>query len=157
MTSVQNVLVVGGGIAGLTAAAALGRQGVAVEVLELHGEPAGAAVTIQNRAIDALAELGLLDRFLEEVLPRTQQDIFRYFDAAGNAVPTPPMPAEPQGGLPQAVVIHRVALARVLREGAEAAGATIRNGLTITGLTDNGDSVTATLSDGSERTVDLVV
>jgi len=157
MTSVQNVLVVGGGIAGLTAAAALGRQGGAVEVLELHGEPAGAAVTIQNRAIDALAELGLLDRFLEEGLPRTQQDVFRYFDAAGNAVPTPPMPPEPQGGLPQAVVIHRVALARVLREGAEAAGATIRNGMTITGLVQNGDSVTATLSDGSERTVDLVV
>ena len=157
MPAIKNALIVGGGIAGLTAATALGRQGVSCEVLELHGEPAGAAVTIQNRAIDGLAELGLLDPFLEAGLPRSQQDIFRYFDAAGQELPTPPMPPEPQGGLPQAVVIHRVALSRVLREGAEAAGVTVRNGMSISRLVQHPDSVTATLTDGSERTYDLVV
>jgi 2-polyprenyl-6-methoxyphenol hydroxylase-like FAD-dependent oxidoreductase len=45
----------------------------------------------------------------------------------------------------------------VLREGAEAAGATVRNGMSISGLLQHDDSVTATLSDGSERTYDLVV
>ncbi|MEV7389217.1 FAD-dependent monooxygenase [Streptomyces sp. NPDC091215] len=157
MPTINSALIVGGGIAGLTAATALGRQGISCDVLELHGEPAGAAITIQNRAVDALAELGLFDQFLASGLARAQQDIFRHFDTAGNPIPTAPMPPEPDSGLPQAVVIRRTALARVLREGAEAAGAVVRTGMSITGLTQHADSVTATLTDGSERTYDLVI
>jgi 2-polyprenyl-6-methoxyphenol hydroxylase-like FAD-dependent oxidoreductase len=46
MTSIENVLVVGGGIAGLTAATALARAGVSVDVVELADRPAGAAITV---------------------------------------------------------------------------------------------------------------
>ena len=157
MPAINNALIVGGGIAGLTAATALGRQGVSCEVLELHGAPAGAAITIQNRAIDALAELDLLDQFLHEGVPRTQQEIFRYFNASGEPIPTPAMPPEPSTGLPSAIVIHRVALARILRKAAEDAGAVVRDGMSITGLTQHDESVTANLTDGSERSYDLVI
>lgn len=157
MTAIRNVLIVGGGIAGLTAATALARQGVAVEVLELHDRPAGAAITIQNRAVDGLKEIGVLDRFLAEGVPRTSHDFFAYFDAAGDPVPTPPMPPRQATDLPQAIVIHRVPLARILRQAADAAGVTVRVGCTVDALRRDGDAVAATLTDGSTRTYDLVV
>jgi 2-polyprenyl-6-methoxyphenol hydroxylase-like FAD-dependent oxidoreductase len=157
MTSIRTVLIVGGGIAGLTAATALARQGVGVDVLELHDRPAGAAITIQNRAVDGLTEIGVLDRLLAEGVPRTARDFFAYFDAAGNPVPTPPLPARPDTELPQAVLIHRERLARILRDAAHEAGANIRVGLTVDALVQNGDTVTATLSDGTTGSYDLVV
>jgi hypothetical protein len=65
VNSVENVLVVGGGIAGLTAATALAGKGVTCEVVEPSDGPAGAAITLLNRAVDGLEEIGVLDRFLE--------------------------------------------------------------------------------------------
>lgn len=155
--TINTVLIVGGGIAGLTAATALARHGVSVDVLELHDRPAGAAITIQNRAVDGLAEIGVLDRFLEAGVPRTSHDFFAYFDAAGDPVPTPPLPPRPETGLPQAIVIHRVPLAQILRQAAAEAGVNVQVGLTVDALHDNADAVTAALSDGSTRSYDLVV
>jgi 2-polyprenyl-6-methoxyphenol hydroxylase-like FAD-dependent oxidoreductase len=157
MTSINSVLIVGGGIAGLTAATALARQGIAVDVLELHDRPAGAAITIQNRAVDALAEIGVLDRFFDEGVPRNMHDFFAYFDAAGDPVPTPPIPPRPTSDYPQGIVIHRVPLAKILREAAAGAGVNVQVGLTVDALAQNGDSVTATLTDGSQRSYDLVI
>src|SRR5919112_2729863 len=157
MNSIRNVLIVGGGIAGLTAATALGRQGVSCDVLELYGHAAGAAITIQNRAVDGLQEIGVLDRFLKAGVPRSPQDFFAYYDAAGTPIATPPMPPRPRDELPQAIVIHRVPLARILREAAAGAGVNVQVGLSILGLSENPDSVTATLTDGTERSYDLVV
>jgi 2-polyprenyl-6-methoxyphenol hydroxylase-like FAD-dependent oxidoreductase len=155
--TINTVLIVGGGIAGLTAATALARQGISVDVLELHDRPAGAAITIQNRAVDGLREIGVLDRFLEEGVPRNMHDFFAYFDAAGKPVPTPPIPPRPTTELPQGVVIHRVPLAKILRDAAAEAGVNVQVGLSIDALSDNGESVAAALTDGSTRYYDLVV
>ncbi len=157
MPSITSTLIVGGGIAGLTAAIALGRQGIACDIVELRGEPAGAAITIQNRAINAMQDLGLLDQLLEAGAVRKQSEIFRYVDRNGELIPTPPMPPEPEGGLPSAVVIHRNDLARILRTAAQEAGAVIHDGCTISTLTQDDDAVTATLSTGEERHYDLVL
>ena len=158
MTSVEKVLIVGGGIAGLTAATSLAKQGVACDVLELHDRPVGAAITIQNRAVDALAEIGVVDSFLAEGVPLTSQTFFSYFDAAGQPVPTPPLPPRAAGGsLPQAIVIHRVPLARILREAAEKAGANVQVGLTVAELEQDSESVTTTWTDGTRHSYDLVI
>ncbi|MGP6177749.1 FAD-dependent oxidoreductase [Microbacterium sp. A196] len=147
----------GGGIAGLTAAVSLGRAGVQCEVVELQQESAGAAITIQNRAIHALQDLGLLDTLLEVGLPQAQKDVFRYIDVMGEIIPTPPMPQEPQDGLPSAVVVHRAALARLLQNAAEESGAVIHYGTTVTGVNDGDSSLTATFSDGRSGEFDLLV
>lgn len=157
MQTLESAVIVGGGIAGLTTAVALGRLGVACEVLELRSAPAGAAITIQNRAVNALEHLGLLDEVLEVGAVRTQSEIFRYVDAHGAVIPTPPMPPEPEGGLPSAVVIHRRELARILRTAAQHSGAVIHDGTSLTAVEQSDDSATVTRTDGVTSTVDLVV
>ena len=157
MPTLESAVIVGGGIAGLTTATALGRQGIACEVLELRNAPAGAAITIQNRAINALDDLGLLEEVLKVGAVRTQSEIFRYVDAHGAVIPTPPMPPAPEGGLPSAVVIHRRELARILRTAAEESGAVIHDGTSLTAVDQNDDSATVTRTDGVTSTVDLVV
>jgi 2-polyprenyl-6-methoxyphenol hydroxylase-like FAD-dependent oxidoreductase len=157
MNSVENVLVFGGGIAGLTAANALARKGVTCEVVEPSDGPAGAAITLLNRAVDGLEEIGVLDRFLEEGVARSPQELFRYYDSAGAQLPTPPMPPRPPQRLPLGIVMYRPTMATILREAAEGAGATVRLGVGLLDLAPDTDSVTATFTDGSQRSYDLVV
>lgn len=157
MTSIKNVLIVGGGVAGLTAAVALSRVGVACEIVDPSDRPAGAAITLLSRAVDGLAELGVLEAFLDEGRPVTPEKIFAYFDAAGRPVPTPSMPPRPPSALPPGILIYRPTMAKILRRAAEDAGTTVRIGLSITKLVSVGETVTATFTDGSERSYDLIV
>ncbi len=56
----RNVLVVGAGIAGLSVAHALGRRGMAVEIVERRSEAAfGMGLFLPGNAVRALADLGL--------------------------------------------------------------------------------------------------
>ena len=57
MACISNVLIVGGGIAGLSAAIALSRTGVQCDVVELGSSWGGASIGITGRAADALGEL----------------------------------------------------------------------------------------------------
>ncbi|NJP52171.1 NAD(P)-binding protein [Streptomyces sp. SBST2-5] len=64
MTDVTRAVVIGGGIGGLTAAAALHRRGAEVTVLERAGslQPVGAAISLAPNALRALDVIGLGDR-----------------------------------------------------------------------------------------------
>ena len=61
MACVSNGLIVGGGIAGLAAAIALGRVGVHCDVVEIADGHLGASLALSGRATDALAGLGVYD------------------------------------------------------------------------------------------------
>ncbi|MFI2373944.1 FAD-dependent monooxygenase [Streptomyces sp. NPDC018964] len=63
MTRIERAVVIGGGIGGLTAAAALHRRGVRVTVLERAGslEPVGAAISLAPNALRGLDVIGLGD------------------------------------------------------------------------------------------------
>ncbi|MEV8592124.1 FAD-dependent monooxygenase [Streptomyces sp. NPDC052012] len=63
MADVKRAVVIGGGIGGLTAAAALHRRGVKVTVLERAGslEPVGAAISLAPNALRGLDVIGLGD------------------------------------------------------------------------------------------------
>ncbi|WP_371100432.1 FAD-dependent monooxygenase [Streptomyces sp. PU_AKi4] len=63
MARLERAIVIGGGIGGLTAAAALHRRGVRVTVLERAGslEPVGAAISLAPNALRGLDVIGLGD------------------------------------------------------------------------------------------------
>lgn len=157
MNSINNALIVGGGIAGLTAATALARHGVSCDVVELHDKPAGAGITLMSRAIDGLHELGVLDRCVEQGVARSPQEVWSYYDGAGQPLPSPPMPPGPPTNLPRGLFIYRPAFASILRDAAEAAGAKVRAGVGIGAVRESEAGVTATLTDGSRRSYDLLV
>lgn len=155
---VHNVLVVGGGLAGLSAAIALARHSVAVTVATLEDRAGGTSITITNRAVDAVEALGVLDACLAGGLyPSGPTSIFSaMMDRAGNPLPVPPPPPRPDTRLPGWIAIYRPDLSHILNDAAEAAGVTIRSD-TFTALTDEGSHVAAALTDGTHARFDLVV
>ncbi|WP_181779488.1 FAD-dependent monooxygenase [Pseudonocardia pini] len=152
---VDSVLVVGGGVAGLTAAAALGRAGVRCEVVDLRDGAEGSGLGIQNRGIDALDAIGALDEVVA-IGATYQQAPLRFYDAAGELVSDPGVPLRPDGK-PSYLIIYRPRLAEILRGCAERAGAAVRIGVSVSRIEDGPDGVAVTFTDGTTGTYDLVV
>ncbi|MGW6913977.1 FAD-dependent monooxygenase [Kitasatospora sp. NPDC054939] len=154
MTPPLSVLVHGGGIGGLTLATALARRGHRVEVAEVRGEldALGVGIVQPSNALHVMAELGLLDACLAAGF---EWEVLTVCDPSGGVLAKIPQPR--MGDAPPANGIPRPALAAVLGDAARAAGAAIRFGATVTGLTDDGPGVDVALSDGHRARYDLVV
>jgi len=157
MTCVSNVLIVGGGIAGLSAAIALSRAGLRCEVLEIADAPLGASLGLSGRAAEALDELGVYDACYATSTPfDSNTTAGQQNDAAGNLVsPGPQRPTWP--GAKTALGVYRPVFLQVLADTAKSLGATIHIGLTATAIEDLPDGALVTLSNGEQRKVDLVV
>ena len=67
MNTVNNVLIVGGGIGGLCAAIALRRKGIAVDLVELKTEWTvyGVGIIQQSNVVREMHRLGLLEAYLD--------------------------------------------------------------------------------------------
>ncbi|MEU9317813.1 FAD-dependent monooxygenase [Streptomyces sp. NPDC048295] len=153
MATPLRVLIHGGGIGGLTLATALARRGHTVEVAELRDEvdALGVGIIQPSNALHVMREIGVLDECLEAGF---EWEVLTIADPAGNTLAEIPQPR--MGDAPSNNGIPRPALARVLNSAAVGAGAKIRFGTTITELTDDGQGVDVTLSDGSSGRWDLV-
>jgi 2-polyprenyl-6-methoxyphenol hydroxylase-like FAD-dependent oxidoreductase len=155
-STVQRVLVVGGGITGGVLSLALAQKGVEVVLVDLRPELGGVGhgITLQGNALKAFTSVGIYDRLAERGFPFSH---LRLKTADGHVIaeiPTPPM-----GGpdLPGTMGAVRGDIADILAEEVVAAGVDVRLGTTVTEIDDRGDCVVATLSDGSTETVDLLV
>ncbi|MFI5834749.1 rifampin monooxygenase [Micromonospora sp. NPDC051300] len=138
-----DVIVVGGGPTGLMLAAELRLHGVRVVVLERDAEPTSVvrSLGMHVRSIELLDQRGLLDRFLS-VGQKFQRG--GYF--AGIAKEWPQRMDTAHSyilGVPQPVT------ERLLAEHATEAGAEIRRGSDLVGLSQDQDGVTAELADGT--------
>ncbi|MBX3099515.1 MAG: FAD-dependent oxidoreductase [Salinibacterium sp.] len=158
-TDIKKVLIVGAGLAGLSAAISLAKLGKEVTVIEQSDHLAyGASITIVNRGPDALQELGVLDEVVEQGFAGWNKSLYDdIFDDAGSRRPISPMPIREDDGLPSYILIYRPYLADILSRKATELGATIRLGVAVTSVVEHGDGVTVTLSADETVEADLVI
>jgi 2-polyprenyl-6-methoxyphenol hydroxylase-like FAD-dependent oxidoreductase len=151
----QRVLVIGGGIGGLTAATALGQKGFDVTVIERSDGRGveGVGISQQANVVRALARLGLAEDYVRAGFA---YDAVEIYAPDGTLVIRTPSRSLIEG-YPAAMGIPRRALLRVLADAATAAGAEIRRSTAAVSLEDTGSEVQARFSDGTERSFDLAI
>jgi 2-polyprenyl-6-methoxyphenol hydroxylase-like FAD-dependent oxidoreductase len=156
MAQVENVLIVGGGIAGMSLAISLGRRGVEVEIAEITPEWSviGMGISLTGPALRALKAIDLLDRCLEE---GGAVSTITNCDAHGNVRDVVELPRLNGPEYPAMAGIMRPTLHGILREAVEDTGARARLGATVTALEQTPSGVDVQFTDGTSATYDLVV
>jgi 2-polyprenyl-6-methoxyphenol hydroxylase-like FAD-dependent oxidoreductase len=149
----RTALIVGAGIAGMTAAGELARAGIEVDLIEREPEPVfrGIGILLLPPAVRSMEMLGLAEACLERGFPQVDSATFL---ADGTLLARTPMVGLAGGDLPPAIGIARSAFGDVLRERAEDGGVRLRCGLTVDALDESGD---VRYSDGSTGRYDVVV
>jgi 2-polyprenyl-6-methoxyphenol hydroxylase-like FAD-dependent oxidoreductase len=152
---VVRILIIGGGIGGLTSAIALRAEGFDVEVIERDPTWSvyGVGIIQQSNVVRAMSQLGVLDSYLGASFGFDHVDIFAENGAHVARLAPPKLMPE----YPAVVGIARPALHRVLGDHAMAAGARIRLGLSATAMDADGSGVSVKFSDGSAGRYELVV
>jgi len=147
------ITVIGGGICGMTAAAALAQGGHAVTLLE--AAPAfgdiGAGVTLSPNAMKGFDYIGVMEAVAAAGVEPTRQRIQHWADGR-TLVAVERAGARAKYGAPY-VTIHRADLHTVLVGAAAAAGATLRTGAPVEGI----DGSYAVLASGERVQGDLIV
>lgn len=149
-----SILVIGGGIGGLTAAIALRQRGFAVSVIEKdpNWSVYGVGIIQQGNVLRAVDALGILDRYVDAGVGFDAVEVFAPDGAKIARVPSRRLLED----YPANLGVSRRAMQQVLGEAAREAGATIHLGITADAI-DNGDTVRVRFSDGSEGSFDLLV
>jgi FAD-dependent urate hydroxylase len=153
MADVDRILIVGGGIAGLSLATALHRQGYTPELVERSTEwPAvGAGINLPANGVRVLRTLGL-----GEVIDRNAAVLhsWGFFDQYGALLCATDL-VDLWGEVGPCLGITRVRLQEALLTGA--AALSHRLGVSLTGLTQEDHRVAVGFSDGTSGEYDLVV
>ncbi|GAA3236773.1 3-hydroxybenzoate 6-hydroxylase [Pseudonocardia petroleophila] len=148
--TVPDVLVVGGGIGGLTTALCAARRGLSVRVLEqaaTYGE-IGAGIQLAPNATRVLGRLGLLDRLRDVgVLPRR---LVLAHAGTGRELTHLPLTDLPRRYGGPYVVLHRSDLLAALLDACRAAGVALETGARAGEVTDTGGRVEVRCTDGRE-------
>lgn len=154
---VRTALMIGGGIAGLSASIALSRVGVQCDVVELADAPLGASLGISGRAAEALDELGVYDACYATGTPWERDTTAGHIhDATGKLISTGPKRPE-WPGAKTAMGVYRPELLRILEEKAKSLGVEIRRGATAVAIEDRAEDTWVTFNDGRQQAFDLVI
>ena len=156
MSSIKKVLVVGGGIAGLTLAVALRRRNIDADIVELQPKwnVLGVGISLTGPCLRALKSISLIDQCVAVAFGF---DRIVFADSAGNQFSSLNMPRLCGPEYPATVAIARSALHDVLIRNAQELGAAITLGITVASLNQNAEAVEVELSDGTRASYDFVV
>lgn len=155
MAGVRRILIVGGGIAGMSCAIQLRQAGLHVDLVEIdpHWRIYGAGITITGPTLRALRTLGVLE---EVVAVGATWHSAKVHDNLGKLIEEVTFPAL-QEGLPATGGVMRPLLHKVLSAKTLALGTNVRLGTTLAQLDEKPTHVEVTLSDGTRGDYDLVV
>ncbi len=154
MSDIRRVLVVGGGVGGLTAATAFARRGV--EVLLIERRPAfdvpGVGLGQPANALRIYDALGLLPDILASGFAYDRMYIFD---------PNRELIVEHKfllgdDKVPAFCALSRLRLHEILLAAAERAGVDVRTGVTVDAIEDEKDRMSVTFSDGHADSFDLI-
>ena len=153
MADIGRILIVGGGIAGLSAAAALSRQGFSAELIERSATwpTIGAGINLPANGVRVLQALGL-----RAAAERNAAVVRRwgFFDQHGAALCETDL-EELWSEVGPSLAMTRVRLHEVLLAGAAAASP--RLGVSLIALAQHDRRVRASFSDGASGDYDLVI
>lgn len=146
------ILIVGGGIGGLSLAACLARRGVEAEVIErqVTWTTVGGGITLYPNGMRALEAVGAREEVEEHGLAL---DRIRILGGDGRVLAE--APGDVWGGVGRTFLVDRRVLQRALLRAS--AGVPIRLGTTVDGIEVAGDRATVAFSDGTANRYDLVV
>jgi 2-polyprenyl-6-methoxyphenol hydroxylase-like FAD-dependent oxidoreductase len=154
MSRIRRVLVVGGGVGGLTAAAAFAQRGVEVVLIERRAafDVPGVGLGQPANALRVYDALGVLPEILASGFCYDHMCIFdpdralivRHKFLLGDA------------RIPAFCALSRRRLHDILLAAAERAGAQVRCGLTVSMIDERDDGVTVTFSNGRTERFDLL-
>ena len=155
MAIVGKVLIVGGGMAGMTCAIQMRKAGIEVDLIEI--DPSwriyGAGITITGPTLRALRIVGVLD---EVVAAGATWDGVKVHDKSGKLLETVILPPLAEG-LPATGGVMRPVLHKILSAATLAAGVRVRLGLSVADIRDLGGHMEVEFSDGGVFAYDLVV
>lgn len=156
MTTIRNVLIVGGGIAGMSLAIRLRQQGIQVEIVERKTDwtVLGVGIILQGPALRALQKVGVLDRCLQEGFGSNELQIG---GAEGHVFARFPQPQLAGPEYPATVGILRPILHSILAEASRKADVSIRLGLSVASFTQDANAVEVEFTDGTRGRYELVV
>ncbi|WP_404478480.1 FAD-dependent oxidoreductase [Novosphingobium sp. BL-52-GroH] len=154
--ALKKVLVVGGGIGGLSAAIALSRRGIAVDLVEINTKFTvyHVGIIVQANLIRAMKELGLANKLVAAGFPYRGVEMC---DADGKCLKHVQGPRIAGDEYPSDLGMGRPALHKVLTEAVHETTTDIRLGVTFTEIDQRGDHVHVTFTDGTERDYDVVL
>ena len=149
------ILVIGGGIGGLTSAIALRKRGFEVTLIEKDPEWSvyGVGIIQQGNVLRAVDALGILERYVDAGVGFDAVEVYAPDGTRLARVPSPRL----LEAYPANLGIGRRALQKVLGDAAIEAGADIRLGVTADEIADSGEKVHVRFSDGGESNYDLVI
>ena len=147
------IVIAGGGIAGMTAAAALAQQGFGVTLLEAAPEfgEIGAGVTLSPNAMKGLDFIGVCEEVASAGVEPVRQRLQHWQDGR-TLVEMNRTGQREKYGAPY-VTIHRADLHELLTGAARRAGVDLRTSSTVVGS----EGASAILADGSRVTGDVLV
>jgi 2-polyprenyl-6-methoxyphenol hydroxylase-like FAD-dependent oxidoreductase len=154
--AVNKALVIGGGFSGMSAAIALRKRGVEVDIVEIDPgwRSYGAGISVGGATLRVFRTLGILDAFLER---GNAADGARIYLSDGAFVTA--MPARRIAGddVPSEGAIMRPVLAAIFAEATRAAGVNVTLGQTFASIEQDADGVTVDLTNGNTGRYDLVI
>lgn len=158
MSAVRNVLVVGGGAAGASAAVLLADAGVRVDLVEIRPDitALGSGITLQGNALRVLKAVGVLPAVLAGGYTQ-HKIVLRAPDVDAAVLAAIDVPRYGGDDLPAVAGIYRPTLARILFERMVDAAVTVRTDLTFADLRQDDDGVDVRFTDDSTGRYDLVI